>query len=474
MGVRRWLDPRRLLLPYTGPYGVSIRTTSEDITSAFNAHNWATVYGSWILWSNLEQSYNSFTWGGVANSLKLAIDNALAFKVIVRIALGSSAPNWIYSANAGGQVDKIHVYTGTSDATGYDIPYPMDPDLRNHWVRLMQALESFLNTSYGGMTYRDAVAFVSISGAMNVGTEMTIGDGGDSRNTSAWAAFDTTYGFATVADRRAAYEAAWEADIEAALTHLTNVPVSVATAASTWGGGRTSTDNVVNWCDTNLTAASDRNRVLFGPTDMRVDQPNAVSYAAWSTAADASLVNVRNKGFTCWAQTAGWANWWSQTFTGGTLAAIQTAYLTDALNTYNCVIMETNTQLFTDVSGLETWCQNTLQPAIIATAPSGNGGPGVPVTIDADWSAVTIPVTTAGTKVQGPDAACSHVIVISDPGNTGVIVFGGSDVKAATGDNRGFKLQVGQVSPRLTLTNTNQLFFDAVHSGDKFLVAIIA
>jgi hypothetical protein len=461
-------------LPYTGPYGVSCfsNANSADITTNFNNHPWCNIFRSWNKWKNFETSYNNFTWGGLPTSLELAIDNG--FKLIIALSMGADAPTWVYSNNTGGKVDKIHLYDDSSDATGYDCTYPMDPDLRNHWIRILDALDTLLDTSYGGVTYRDAVAFVTTGAGQTKGTEMTIGDAGDSRNTSAWAAFDTTYGYGSVSARRAAYEAAWEADIQASLAHLTSVPISLATAGSTWGAGRTSTDNVVNWCDANLTADADRNRMLFGPTDMRVDSPDAVSYAAWSANADANLLNIRAKGFTCWAQSAGWTNWWSKTFTGGTLNAMETAFLTDALNTYNVVIMEIQPDQYGHVAGLETWAQDTLQPAIVATAPSGNGGPGVPTTIDADWSAVTIPVPTANTIVQGPDYACSGVVIISDPGNAGVVCFGGPDVHAQTAHNKGFKLQPGQASPRISITNTNVLFFDAATSGDKFLVAIIA
>lgn len=108
----------------------------------------------------------------------------------------------------------------------------------------------------------------------------------------------------------------------------------------------------------------------------------------------------------------------------------------------------------------------------LLTAPSAQGGSGTPTSIDAEWSGQTITVTTAGTRVQAPAYACSGVVIVADPANVGTGVYGGAQIQG-TAPVKGFKLNPGQVSPRISVTNANKLYFDSSHSGDKFFLAII-
>lgn len=159
-----------------------------------------------------------------------------------------------------------------------------------------------------------------------------------------------------------------------------------------------------------------------------------------------------------------------QSSTPSNLCAGQTALTAmDTALSYGASCFELIDDYATSVTPTQ---QDDYNTAFLANLPQG--GPGVPVSIDSDWAGVTIPVTSPGTRVQGPNYSCAHAVVIADPGNANYVVFGGADVHAENLHNRGFKLVAGQVSPRISLTNLNQLYFDSLSANDKFLIAIIA
>ena len=129
---------------------------------------------------------------------------------------------------------------------------------------------------------------------------------------------------------------------------------------------------------------------------------------------------------------------------------------------------------YTDLDG-NAVPQSYTVPArsgMLLIAPTAQGGSGTPTTIDAEWSGMTVSVASAGTRVQGPNFACSHVVIIADPTNTGTGVFGGAEIQGPA-PSKGFQLSPGRVSPRLSITNLNKLYFDSSASGDKFFLSII-
>ncbi len=75
-------------------------------------------------------------------------------------------------------------------------------------------------------------------------------------------------------------------------------------------------------------------------------------------------------------------------------------------------------------------------------------------------------VTTAGTRVQMPDVACSRVRIQSHPINTGDIVVGGANVVASSSTRRGLALFSSQWE-EFYVNNLNLLYIDATANGDK-------
>ena len=130
---------------------------------------------------------------------------------------------------------------------------------------------------------------------------------------------------------------------------------------------------------------------------------------------------------------------------------------------------------YTDVDGVnipQTYTVPKHSGMLLIAPSSSTGGGQTPTTIDAEWSGLTIPVPTAGSRVQGPTFACSHVVIIADPANTGTVVYGGNEVSGVA-PVKGFQLSPGRVSPRLSITNLNKLYFDAANNGDKLFLSII-
>lgn len=78
----------------------------------------------------------------------------------------------------------------------------------------------------------------------------------------------------------------------------------------------------------------------------------------------------------------------------------------------------------------------------------------------------TLAVTTAGTRVQLPNQACSRVLIQAHPNNTGDIVVGGANVVAASGTRRGLALY-GSQWQEFFVSNLNKLYIDATQNGDK-------
>lgn len=75
-------------------------------------------------------------------------------------------------------------------------------------------------------------------------------------------------------------------------------------------------------------------------------------------------------------------------------------------------------------------------------------------------------VTTAGTRVQMPDVACSRVRIQSHPENTGDIVVGGALVVASSATRRGLALFSSQWE-EFYVNNLNLLYIDSTANGDK-------
>lgn len=75
-------------------------------------------------------------------------------------------------------------------------------------------------------------------------------------------------------------------------------------------------------------------------------------------------------------------------------------------------------------------------------------------------------VTTAGTRVQLPDVACSRVRIQSHPSNTGDIVVGGANVVASSATRRGLALFSSQWE-EFYVNNLNLLYIDSTENGDK-------
>lgn len=350
--------------------GFGLRGSGPDVSGAMTSYPWARCVSALDFWSNIEPTDGAISLAGFTPSFQHAIDNNQLTGIRIECAR-DGAPSWIYSANSIGVVQSITTYQGGSSTSPMKTPVPWDPNLRLMGQRMMRAVQSYLNTTYNGKTFRSVCAHVAVSFPTALeGTEMTIGNEGSSLNAAAWNALGTQTW------RQQQYGQAWINCTIDALQAISGVTISMANG-TVWGDGRAQSNL---WCDymaANL-SASQLARVMTGPTDMRVDQPGAVSYQAWSADADTAMMHALSKGIRTWAQSAGWS-WWGQAFNGGTLAAIETAYYTDAVQKYQCEMMESNTQILGNVSGLPTWCQNTLQPAILAqqwsiTTPGVGGG----------------------------------------------------------------------------------------------------
>lgn len=355
----------------TGPSahypGFALRASGPDITSAASLYPWAKTVNLLQNWSAIEATDNTFSFASLDASMQYAITNGIQCGIRIEMGL-DGAPSWIYSANSIGAVRSLTTYTGPSDSTGAQTPVPWDTNLRALGKRLLTHLNTYLQTTFSGKKYADVCAFVAVSTPTALpGTEMTIGDEGDSRNTAAWNAVLNGQ-----AARQAAYGQAWINCTLDALNVITgSVPISVA-SGTVWGDSRSQFNSLCDYMKANL-SASQLDRLMCGPTDLRTDQPGAVSYAAWSSAADLAIKHTIADGIRTWGQTAGWS-WWSQTFNGGTLNAIETAWYTDGVGQYQMSMVEGNTQILGNVSGLPAFCQNVLQPAILAQQPVGGGG----------------------------------------------------------------------------------------------------
>jgi hypothetical protein len=92
--------------------------------------------------------------------------------------------------------------------------------------------------------------------------------------------------------------------------------------------------------------------------------------------------------------------------------------------------------------------------------------------MDKDYSYRTIAdgikdVTTAGTAVclVSSSTPCRMVQIQASLENTDTVVVGASTVVASTATRRGISLEAGQ-SVAIRITNLNQLYLDAVVSGE--------
>ena len=374
--------------------GFALRASGPDITSAASLYPWVKTVNLLQNWSAIEATDNTFDFSSMTPSFQYAITNGIQCGVRIEMAL-DGAPAWIYSANSIGAVQSLTTYTGPSDSTGARTPVPWDTHLQALGKRLLTRLNTYLQTTFSGKKYADVCAFVAVSTPTALaGTEMTIGDEGDSRNTAAWNAVMNGQ-----AARQAAYGQAWINCTLDALNVITgSVPISVA-SGTVWGDSRSQFNGLCDYMKANL-IPSQLNRLMCGPTDLRTDQPGANSYAAWSGAADTAILHTIADGIRTWGQTAGWS-WWSQTFTGGTLNAIETAWYTDGVQRYQMSMVEGNTQILGNVSGLPAFCQNVLQPAILAQQPVGGGG-GVPGGV---VFAPTLSITSGTAQVLAPGFA---------------------------------------------------------------------
>ena len=75
-------------------------------------------------------------------------------------------------------------------------------------------------------------------------------------------------------------------------------------------------------------------------------------------------------------------------------------------------------------------------------------------------------VTTAGTRVQMPDVACSRVRIQAHPSNTGEVTVGGANVVADSATRRGLTLFSSQWE-EFYVNNLNLLYIDSTQNGDK-------
>ena len=75
-------------------------------------------------------------------------------------------------------------------------------------------------------------------------------------------------------------------------------------------------------------------------------------------------------------------------------------------------------------------------------------------------------VTTAGTRVQLPDIACSRVRIQSHPANSGEVVVGGANVVASSSTRRGLALFSSQWE-EFYVNNLSLLYIDSTQNGDK-------
>lgn len=383
--------------------GFGLRGSGPDISGAAASYPWARCVTPLDFWSNIEPTDGAISFAGFNPSFQAAIDNGFTCGLRIEMAT-DGAPNWIYAANSlGPAVRSLTTFTSPSDSTGSRTPVPWDPTLRLMWKRLCSAVQAYLQTSYHGKTFGQVCEFFAVSGPTALaGTEMTIGDEGDSRNTANWNAV-----LSPVSARQAAYQLAWQNCTLDALQLINSTTISIANG-TVWGDSRQAFMNICDYLAANLTP-SQFARVLVGPTDLRTDQPGANSYAAWSGAADTAMRHALAKGLRTWGQTAGWS-WWSQAFTGGTLGAIQTAYLTDGVGQYEMELVEANTQILGNVAGLPAWCQNTLQPAILAqqwsTGVGGGGSTSYGVTLTRGTGGLIVTGILSGQPiVYGPSFA---------------------------------------------------------------------
>jgi hypothetical protein len=352
------------------PRTSTIRMSTPNATSSagFGTRPWVDCCSPWIDWSVLEASENVFTWGSIDTSFRYAIDHDK--QISLRIGMGHDAPDWIAPDTAAngdfittslGDVQVVQIFDSSQTPSPYIAPVTFDPILRLHWQRVLRETERFMNTVYNGKRFADVCAWVAVSGPTLVGTEMSIGDMGDVRNTNNWNAI-----LNGTAARQDAHLQAWKNAVTDWLHLLPSVP-TWCTVQNMWGDQQSHARALITWATNpaNVTPI-EKLRLIFSITNMQVDK-TCTSYAL-VRAQDATTISLaRDQGFHVMTQSAGLPQWTDPAvapYDCGFLGAVQKAYKDQAVDVYNSRQMEWQTSIAGDprFAGLDAWIENTLQP----------------------------------------------------------------------------------------------------------------
>lgn len=107
-------------------------------------------------------------------------------------------------------------------------------------------------------------------------------------------------------------------------------------------------------------------------------------------------------------------------------------------------------------------------PVNLSVSSGGSSG-AIAIRGASSFGGGTLPVVTAGTRVQLPNIPCRSVTIQAHEGNGsltngGVVVIGGSDVIAASGTRNGYSLYASQAQV-FEVANANLLWIDSVDDG---------